>query len=70
MYNAHHDVRTPLNFLVYDRELRHVHSSIVDSIAPYSRFVRVERAKAETSVTTIQAAIQQLQRLKAEVAGA
>eukprot|EP00953_Heterococcus_sp_UTEX-ZZ885_P040348 20635-Heterococcus_DN1.PRE.2 len=53
-----------------DRELRHVHSSIVDSIAPYSRFVRVERAKAETSVATIQAAIQQLQRLKAEVTGA
>eukprot|EP00611_Tribonema_gayanum_P029178 TRINITY_DN7723_c0_g1_i1.p1 TRINITY_DN7723_c0_g1~~TRINITY_DN7723_c0_g1_i1.p1 ORF type:complete len:389 (+),score=128.32 TRINITY_DN7723_c0_g1_i1:29-1168(+) len=50
-----------------DRELRQVHGSILEGIAPYARFVRTERSKNEASAAALRHALQQLEQLKADV---
>ncbi|KAG5176423.1 P-loop containing nucleoside triphosphate hydrolase protein [Tribonema minus] len=55
--------------VAFSRELRQVHSSILEGIAPYARFVRTERSKNEASAAALRHALQQLEQLKADVMG-
>lgn len=51
-----------------DRELRHVHTRIMDSVAPYARFVRVETTKSESITESLCAVQRDLRDLRKEAA--